>query len=92
MSKFRRPTKEEQVQAWQRLAWEIDFARKISMDEKKVIACLDRMSNWVGWHSDSNGERPQAEVEANVIHAFWKFIHGNEDAGLKDKPKPPGVL
>lgn len=79
---FRTPTDKEKVAAWEHLAWHIDFARHISMDEKVVIEGLNRMSSWVASHSDANGERPEDEVQQNVNAAFWKKIAQDEFAGL----------
>lgn len=81
---MRKPTLEEEVLAWRHLAWEIDLHRKITMDHDRVVACLDRLSAWVGAHSDHNGERPESEVLKNVHEAFWKHI-----AKAEPKPLPP---
>lgn len=71
---MRKPTPEEEVLAWRHLAWELDMHRSITMDEKRVIEVLNRISSWVASHSDANGERPEEEVDLNVATAFWTKI------------------
>ena len=82
---MRKPTPEEEVLAWRHLAWELDMHRSITMDERKVIEVLNRISSWVAAHSDANGERPIDEVDKNVSIAFWTKIAKNEPTALPAK-------
>lgn len=86
---MRKPTKDEEIQAWHRLAWHMDMHRKVTMNEKEVIACLNRMSSWVGAHSDHNGERPESEIQKNVNEAFWKHIAQKAPPELPKRGRPP---
>lgn len=86
---MRKPTKDEEIQAWQRLAWHMDMHRKITMNEREVIAGLNRMSAWVGAHSDHNGERPESEIQKNVNEAFWKHIAQKSPPDLPKRGRPP---
>lgn len=70
----RKATKDEQLVAWERLAYEINLHRTITMQHDAVISCLKRIDGWVAAHGDANGERSQTEVNANVNEAFWKYI------------------
>lgn len=81
---MRKPTKEEQIKAWEHLAWQINLHRMITMDEGGVISCLKRIDAWVGAHADANGERPEKEVDANVNAAFW-----NKIAMIEPGEEPP---
>lgn len=81
----REPTLEEEVQAWQKLAWHIDMHRTITMNHAAVVAALGRLSAWVGAHSDHNGERPEEVVNANVATAFWTQIAQAEPVKLPPK-------
>jgi len=85
MSEVRKPTLEEEVLAWRHLAWKIDLERTLRMDEKAVIAILNRISAWVAAHSDMNGERPEEEVDANIATAFWTQIASAEPTAVPPK-------
>lgn len=71
---MRSPTPVEEVKAWQRLAFDLNFKRTISLDEQGVYASLRDIDSWVHAHSTANGERPDSEVKKNVAEAFWKYI------------------
>lgn len=86
---MRKPTLEEEVLAWRHLAWHIDMHRTITMNEKKVIEALNRITDWVAAHSDANGERPEAEVDKNVSAAFWSKIAQQEPKALESKRGRP---
>lgn len=88
---MRKPTLEEELDGWQKLAWNIDMHRKITLSEQGVISGLNRMSAWVSAHSDHNGERPESEVQQNVNDAFWKHIAQYEPKPLPPAPEKRGV-
>ena len=81
---YRKPNKQEQLDAWKQLAFEINLYRTVNTDPQGVQECLRRIDRWVNAHQ----ERPGVDAEANVITAFWEQICKNPAAGLKDPPKP----
>jgi hypothetical protein len=85
MSKYRKPTKDEEIGAWRALAWEINLHRTITMDGSKVASCLVRMDVYVASHHDGNGTIPDPEVNQNVWGAFWEQIAQTPEYGLKKK-------
>jgi hypothetical protein len=72
---MKKPTIKEELLAWQNLAFELNFARQISMDNTKIIECLNRIDYWVNAHSEYNGERDNKSISENITDAFWKHIH-----------------
>ena len=83
MSKYRKATPVEQLDAWKHLAFEMNLHRTLTMNEAAVKACLARIDNWVNAHGTHNGERSEKEVQRNVNDAFWEHICKNPQAGLK---------
>jgi hypothetical protein len=84
-TKFRKPTKDEEIAAWRALAWEINLHRTLTMDHRKVVACLERMDSYVASHRDGNGSIPDPEVNQNVWGAFWTHIANKPEDGLKKR-------
>jgi hypothetical protein len=80
---YRQPTKDEELAAWHRLAFQLNLHRTITLDNSKIVECLTRIDSWVAAHGDANGERSEAAIKANVARAFWKFI-----AVMEPEPAP----
>lgn len=85
MSKYRKPTKDEEIAAWRALAWEINLHRTMTGDKAAINACLARMDSYVSSHRDGNGTIPDPEVNQNVWSAFWEKIAGSPEVGLKKR-------
>lgn len=82
---MRKPTPEEELAAFKSLMWSIDLHRTITLNEKAVIAALNRISTWVQSHADANGERPASEVQKNINEAFWTQIAQHNPPPLPEK-------
>lgn len=82
---YRAPTKDEQINAWERLAFQINLRRSVneSVLERQVSTvetCLKRIDAFVNAH---NGHlRSAAEIKQDVIQAFWEQISETPTAGL----------
>lgn len=87
MSKFRKPTKDEEINAWRKLAWDLSFHRTVSMNKPEVEAILKRTDAYVEAHNTSNGLKADPEVNQNVWEAFWTHIHGIAIDGVKGAKK-----
>jgi len=85
--KYRKPTQQEQLDAWKHLAFEINLHRTVTMNHGAVIECLKRIDSWVSAHGSGNGEKSDKQVEVNVATAFWEHICKNSEAGLKEQKK-----
>lgn len=85
MSKYRKPTKDEELAAWRALAFEINLHRTLTMDNAKINACLARMDAYVSSHRTGNGSIPDPEVNQNVWGAFWEKIAATPEVGLKKR-------
>lgn len=83
MSKYRKATTTDQLDAWKNLAFELNLHRTITMNEEGVRTCLARIDKWVQSHSTHNGERSEKQVQANVNEAFWQHICRDHRSGLK---------
>lgn len=82
---MRKPTKDEEIQAWHRLAWQLNLHRCITMNHEGVLECLKNIDSWVNAHADANGERPHSEVQRNITNAFWKNIARMEPPAVEKK-------
>lgn len=80
---YRKPTLQEQADAWKDLAFEINLHRTITMNHNAVVECLKRIDAWVGSHGTGNGERSDKDIDANITRAFWEKIAKNPEAGQK---------
>lgn len=80
---YRKPTLQEQADAWKHLAFEINLHRTITMNHGAVVECLKRIDSWVESHGTANGERSDKDVDANVNRAFWEKIAKTPEVGLK---------
>lgn len=76
---YRMPTKEEQIRAWELLAFQINL-RRVTGAPETVETCLRRIDAFVGAHN-STGTTP-SDVVANVVQAFWEQIAETPSAGL----------
>ena len=80
---YRKPTKDEQLDAWKHLAFQLNLHRTITMNNTAVVDCLRRIDAWVDAHSTSNGYLSDKQVQERVNRAFWEHIVKNPQAGLK---------
>ena len=88
---YRKPLLQEQVDAWNRYAFELNLHRTITMNHERIMECLKRLDSYVGAHSDANGERPEKEVQGNIAEAFWRFIAQAEPATLPPRGRPKKI-
>jgi len=82
---MRKPTQDEELQAWRSLAWRINLHRTVTMNQDEVLDCLKCIDIWVQAHADGNGERSEADVTKNVTSAFWVHIAGKQPEPLPEK-------
>lgn len=69
----RLPTKDEQIDAWVKLAYDLNFHRSISLrsaDADRILAGLDQ---WVQAQREYAGERQEVRDE-RVGRAFWDYV------------------
>lgn len=85
MTKFRKPTKDEELDGWHHLAFKLHFHRTVTMNHREVARILEQIDAWVNAHSTANGERPEVEVKKNVNAAFWTNIIGKPELGASKR-------
>lgn len=83
MAEYRKPTKDEQLDAWKHLAFKMNLHRTLTGNNAMVVDCLARIDRWVEAHATHNGERSEKAVQQNVNAAFWEHIVQNPSVGLK---------
>lgn len=83
MTKFRKPTKDEELTAWRELAFDVNFHRVISGDTRKVDAIMQRLDRYVESHDTGNGTKANPEVHQQVWGAFWTHVANDPMRGTK---------
>lgn len=69
----RLPTKDENIEAWSKLAFDLNFHRSISLRSLEVSKILDGIDEWVESQKTVHQET-EADYEERVGRAFWSYI------------------
>lgn len=67
------PTKDEQIEAWSKLAFDLNFHRSISLRSYEADRILSGLDNWVQAQSIIIGEK-QEDFDERVNRAFWNYV------------------
>lgn len=81
---YRKAMPKEYEDAMQRLLFQINLHRSITMNQDRVVECLQRIDAYVAAHADGNGERSDAEVQRNINAAFWTHIVNDHTQGRRN--------
>ena len=77
---YRLPTKDEQIKAWEMLAFDINLHRAITLNPTELEACLSRVDKFVAAHTP--GALTLLDIRRNVIQAFWEQVARDPKPGL----------
>lgn len=82
-AEYRLPTKDEQIRAWEKIAFEINMHRMITGGS--VEPTLHRIDRFVLAHNRTN--LTIDEVRKNVVQAFWEDIAQLPEVGVAPAPQ-----
>jgi hypothetical protein len=85
-AKVKHPTLKEKVAVYEDLLHTIQLHAAVTMDNAKVMECINRICTWSYAHRQGNGELSDQQQQQLIDRAFWRFdIHGkHKDVLVKE--------
>lgn len=92
MAKYRKPTHNELIDAFNMLCDRVALAQDISYDRAELNRVLDIMGRFSRSRHTHNGRLDEKTVLQNNLHVFWNDIMQNPQLGTKiSSIRPVGV-